>query len=305
MENLTSTNHEKLLPVETRITDFSALPNTNHGLYVTNDQLFLINLETGDKEELTQFKEVARVQGISSDKFIVATYSSKAYVVNIFNPDNIEIENEYKIKVPTPDKLAADKNLETIVITSWESLVVVKDEAVKSKKFKTSMYALAVSPDGGMIATGDEKGISIYDASTLKVVKKYDTEVLPIRLSFSPDGSYLISGDDYAKVFSYELATDKVFQYENQMGSKPIYFGWLAEGNQFVVSFLSHSIGVYKLNEAEPSTLFELDQFATRYCQNADLISDNKMAICVEDLRTDHTVEGIPTSDIICILSLS
>jgi WD40 repeat protein len=55
-------------------------------------------------------------------------------------------------------------------------------------------FALAISPDGGKIATSSRTGFAVWDAITGSEVFTYTTDRTPLALVFSPDGEHLAAG---------------------------------------------------------------------------------------------------------------
>jgi WD40 repeat protein len=71
-----------------------------------------------------------------------------------------------------------------------------------------SIDALAMSPDGSMVATGDHAGsYSVWETSTGKRELHIETSFYPFRLGFSPDGSQLAIAAVGQPVRVYKLAT--------------------------------------------------------------------------------------------------
>ncbi len=92
----------------------------------------------------------------------------------------------------SPDgKIIAGKSYRLIIlwyVKTGGQLTTIND--------KYDITALAFSPDGSLLAVGDEKGIiSLADFASREVVKEMDGHARSVNsLSFSPDGKLLVSG---------------------------------------------------------------------------------------------------------------
>ncbi len=302
MRDLLKNSNKKYLPIETTIQGFSCFEGTVWALYISNECLYSLNLESGESVEIEVFEEVSKVKCIDDSTFIVTGYES--ITLATFKDGNVKVIKEFQIEDCSPRILNASKKGETIALSAYEDLIVVKNDEVKSFRFSDAQYAMAVSSNGEKIASGGENGIKIIDATSLEVIKELDVEVLPISVSFSPDDKILVYGDDRANLYTVDLESNTKTQYSNPYYSKPIYFAWLDGGTRYVVSFLSQVIGIYTIGEEE-GEMIPLDEFPSRYFQYADLVDTNTLAVCVENLRTQSVIESIPTSDVVVLLKLN
>ncbi len=301
MNDLLRNSNKKYLPIETAIRGFSCFEGTVWALYISNESLYSLNLQTSELAEIEYFDEVLKIKCIDDSSFIVTGYESIALAT--FQDGNVKVIKEFQIEDCSPRILNTSKRGETIALSAYEDLIVVKNDEVKSFRFNDAQYAMAVSSNGEKIASGGEKGIKIIDSSSLEVIKELDVEVLPISMSFSPDDKILVYGDDRANLYSVDLEANAKTQYSNPYYSKPIYIGWTGDGEKFVVSFLSQAVGIYSLGN-EDGEILPLDEFPSRYFQHADLVDTNTLAVCVENLRTQSVVESIPTSDVVALVNL-
>jgi WD40 repeat protein len=72
-----------------------------------------------------------------------------------------------------------------------ELLVIQQDLALGGRVWPSKLWALAWSPDGSRLATGESEGpVQVWDAATGQVLRQWDNNHLFNAVAWSPDGRH-------------------------------------------------------------------------------------------------------------------
>ncbi len=300
---------KKYIPIKHTISAFSCFPSTCEALYISEGDLYLLNLETEKSTKLATHKDTkfSKVICLTQNKFILLAAHPATVYTGTVAENTVIFDTQTTLALGFPTSLSASYDGSVIVVGDDAMLAVVRSGTcsyVHGRK-EHRFWATTVSDDGTLIAAAADDRITILETSSFVELKKMDVEFIPLCLKFSPDNTQIVYGDDGANLMSIGIASNFKTTYENVYCSKPIYLRWLDSDKQFVCSFLSSSVATYTAGIPTARTM-ELSDFSSRYFQHADLADAKTLAVCVEDLRNEvYKVEGIPTSDVVAVVKLA
>jgi WD40 repeat protein len=92
-----------------------------------------------------------------------------------------------------------------VVVISLEAEPAIK----KSWNLKDNVQAVAISPDGKVVAAGTDKNVLTFDASSGKSIQSLEHDDRTSGIGFSPDGKSLAVGTEDGKFRLWSVATGK------------------------------------------------------------------------------------------------
>ena len=150
-----------------------------------------------------------------------------------------------------------------MVIRNFPTLAVLRE--IELPKSRGSYRAIAISPDGKLVATSGQwvESIPIIDTATGKVVKILeDFDGSATNLCFSPDGRFLLGGGQDSKIWLWNMETGKdeaaKIQLRNKFpegvwaGDQPLV---IDQGNQSI-TFYNVRTGARVTDLSPPSPKF-------------------------------------------------
>lgn len=300
--------NKKYIPVDFKIDAMSLFSEGKDVLIVSGNNFYKLSLADSNLTELELDEELSfskSVKAFSDNKFIIAT-ASEIYFAKI-NATNIVIEKNIATEADGYKPIVeATEDGKVVAFALGSSIITVLDEKTnKSETDGQKIWSIALSNDGNYLAIGTEFGkIQIRKSDTLELIKEFETGKLMISLSFSPNNKNIICGDDYAKIYSFNLDSGERFDYENLYSKKTVSINWQSE-TSFVIAHLSSVYSQYELNNKD-GRFTEIPDFNTRYFQHSGFNkTNNQLVLSVEDLRNKSSaVPEIPTSYLVAVLDI-
>ncbi|MBA4063275.1 MAG: hypothetical protein C0501_06100 [Isosphaera sp.] len=125
----------------------------------------------------------------------------------------------------------------------WDTKTGKTVGAVKGPKAPECVTAVAFSPDGGRVATGDGKVVRLWDVKTRKLAAALEGhEKYVWSLAFSPKGDILVSGDEDGTIRLWDVATGKAVRtllgHKSSVGD----FRFLADGKTLLSAAPAESV---------------------------------------------------------------
>ncbi len=282
---------------DTRIRCLTVLPGTREVLLGCDESMLRVDIDARSTHpiELTLREQwgdaisPAELVGLPERRFLCATFDS-AFIVELKSDKTVKrrkVSLRSRISNAGSIALAADQSGQVFMATASDYLIRVAAEGPSPyvrEKGDNRFWAVAVSPDGAKVANGRSNGtIELRDPNTLEVQQTLSgLETTCLSMAFSPDGRYLVAGDDYTHLFVWDLENDKSFRLEGL--GKVVRLAWLGDSSGFYAVGLTRHVGVFTMAELEYSrnTLWP-EGFDTRYFTDAALIDDRTLAVAVED----------------------
>jgi WD40 repeat protein len=119
-------------------------------------------------------------------------------------------------------------------LTAWDTSTwkTVFEEKSPDGSFEAIYTDIAWSPDSRFLASGQEMGVTVYDVQTGKVISQQE-QLSAYSLSWSPDGSRLVSTGDWANgIRRWKVSTDESVRLFDQRTGGSMAIAWSPDGNR-------------------------------------------------------------------------
>ena len=151
---------------------------------------------------------------------------------------------------------------------------------IRKNRLRYRPYALALSPDGELLAVSNwgDKSVSIYEATTMAMKSYVEVGPLPSSLQYSKDGRLFVavSGSDYIAVIQNGKLFNKVnvgFGLAQPVGSSPVALSISRDGSRlYVANAGNNSVAVLNITSSKPQLVGHIptDRYPTLVKETPD-----------------------------------
>jgi WD40 repeat protein/serine/threonine protein kinase len=165
---------------------------------------------------------------------------------------------------PRPSALSPDGKTLAVARGQAGRVVTLLDwrtgaRLVESPRHPTSVHALAWSPDGKVLATGDSAGrVVLWEVPAMKPLGKalHSTSSYMVALAFSPDGGRLAAGSDHGLVVVWDMASRKRLCRWKGHSDRVSWLAFRADGQALVSGSADQTVRLWDLNAPAEGRVF-------------------------------------------------
>ena len=119
-----------------------------------------------------------------------------------------------------------------------------------------AVFSVAFSPDGKMLATGDDHGTVLWDLATGRQIRSFSASFGAVNsVAFSPDGKMLATGDDHGTVL-WDLATGRQIHSFPTGSAAVVSTAFTPDGKMLAIGLFSGTVQLRNVATGRQSCSF-------------------------------------------------
>ena len=119
-----------------------------------------------------------------------------------------------------------------------------------------AVFSVAFSPDGKMLATGDDHGTVLWDLATGRQIRSFSASFGAVNsVAFSPDGKMLATGDDHGTVL-WDLATGRQIHSFPTGSAAVVSTAFTPDGKMLAIGLFSGTVQLRNVATGQQSRSF-------------------------------------------------